>query len=288
MKRTLRWIVSIVLFAAVLFVGGSWIAAQRLTRARPSVIGAPPGDFTYPIESVTFTTSDQQTIAGWLVPAPNRERAIVLLHGYGGNRKQMLPRARFFRAQGYTVLLYDARACGESSGDAITFGYRERADLIAAVNLLKERGHRDIACLGVSQGGATILFAAAELPEVKFVICESVYDELTNAVDRRLRRYAGVPGWVGASLLVPFAESRLDLSIDEVKPVDHIGKLTCPVFIISGTDDDRTWPEDTRRLFDAAREPKELWLIDGARHEDLFHFAGYEERVGAFLNRHIE
>lgn len=272
----------------ILFVGGSWLSAQRLTRARHVAVGAAPHDFPFPLKNITFTTSDAENISGWLVPAPASKRAIVLLHGYTGNRKHMLPRARFFRELGYTVLLYDARACGESSGDAITFGYRERHDLIAAVKLLKDRGCDQIACLGVSQGGATILFAAKELEGVKCVICESVYDEMTNAVDRRIRRFTLMPGSVGACLMVPFAEHRLDLGIDDVKPIDHIAKLPCPVFVISGERDDRTWPEDTQRLFEAAREPKELWMISEARHQDLFGFPEYQTRVKAFLQHHIE
>src|SRR5437660_75350 len=126
MKRIARWSLGISLLAATLFVGVSWVSAQRLTRARPIAIGAPPSDFPYPVESITFTTTDEQTLSGWLVPADDRKKAIVLLHGFTGNRKQVLPRARFFREQGYTALLYDARACGESTGDAVTFGYRER------------------------------------------------------------------------------------------------------------------------------------------------------------------
>ncbi len=282
MKRLLRRIALALGIVALLFIGGSWVFAYRLTKARPTLIGPPPSDFPYPIESVAITTSDQETLSGWLVPAPGA-RAVVLLHGYTGSRIQMLPRARWLRAQGCTALLYDARACGESSGDHISFGYSERHDVIAAVKFLKERGCTDIACLGVSQGGATILFAADELPELKGVICESAYDEMSHAVDRRLRHYTGLPGWLGASLLVPFAERRIDVSIGDVKPVDHIGKLRCPVFIISGARDDKTWPEDTQRLFEAAHEPKDLWMIPDARHEDLFRFKGYEGKVGAFL-----
>jgi dipeptidyl aminopeptidase/acylaminoacyl peptidase len=222
-----------------------------------------------------------------LVPASDRKKAIVLLHGWGGNRKQMLRRARFFRDQGYTALLFDARACGESTGDAVTFGYREKADLVAAVKFLKDRGHADIACLGVSQGGATICFAADELNGVKCVICESVYDEMTHALDRRMRSYTGMPGWLGGLALVPFAERQLELNIDEVRPIDYVGKLPCPVLVISGEKDDRAWPADTRRLFNAAREPKKLWMVPEARHEDLFRFAGYEDKIQAFLRKHV-
>ena len=288
MKRILRLIALTAGCAVVLFVAVSWISAQRLTRAHPAVVGTPPADFPHPIESVHFMTCDGQTLAGWLAPEAIRNRAVILLHGYTGNRKQMLPRARFLREQGYAVLLYDARACGESTGESITFGYREREDLLAAVGFMSSRGYRQIACLGVSQGGATILFAAEDLKDVRCVICESVYDEMTNAVDRRMRHYTGIPGWLGASLLVPFAEQRLELEIDDVKPAAHIAKLPCPVFIISGGKDDRTWPEDTDRLFAAAREPKELWMVEEARHEDLFRFAGYQEKVQRFLRQHLE
>src|ERR1043166_1081472 len=186
MKKASRRVVLLLIVSMAIFTGLSWIYAQRLTRARPSVVGEPPSDLPSPVESVTFTTTDDQTLSGWFLPTDNRQRAVVLLHGFGGNRKQMVPRARFLREQGYSVLLYDARACGESSGDAISFGYRERHDVIAAVRFLKERGCRDIACLGVSQGGATILFAAEDLQDVKCVICESVYDAMANAVDRRM------------------------------------------------------------------------------------------------------
>ena len=219
------------------------------------------------------------------MPADKSDKGIVLLHGYRGTREQMIRRARLFREMGFNCLLYDARACGESSGDKISFGYHERHDLIAAVDLLKQRGCKQIACLGVSQGGATILFAAEDLPDLKCFVCESVYDEMEHAVDRRLRHYTGVPGWLGASLLVPFAEHRLGLSIDDVKPIDHVGKLPCPIFILGGERDDKAWPEDTHRLFDEASEPKELWMVPDARHEDLFRFPGYEEKVRDFVKR---
>jgi pimeloyl-ACP methyl ester carboxylesterase len=173
MKRLLRWTMLVLLAAAVAFVGGSWHLAYRLTGPHPQVVGAPPSDFTYSIEPITFTSSDQETLSGWIVPANKSDKGIVLLHGYTGNRQNMLSRAHFLRDQGFTALLYDARACGESTGDCITFGYRERHDLIAAVNLLKARGCKEIACLGVSQGGATILFAADDLPDLKCVIAKA-------------------------------------------------------------------------------------------------------------------
>ncbi len=75
----------------------------------------------------------------------------------------MLPRAKFFREHGYNVLLYDARACGESSGDCVTMDFLEAKDLEAGLAWLRAKGMGRIACLGVSQGGATILLAAEQM-----------------------------------------------------------------------------------------------------------------------------
>jgi uncharacterized protein len=274
-------------FLAVLFVGVSTFFAFKLTGPRSRAIAGPPGDFPFAVEEVGWTTTDDKSIKGWFVPGGGGDRAIVLLHGFGGDRRQMLPRAKLFRQQGYAVLLYDARACGESSRDCITFGYHEANDLLGAIALLKERGLRRIACLGVSQGGATILMAAERLGDVRCVICESVFDELAHAVDHRFRRYTLLPGWLAGCVMIPIAEYRTGIGLAEVRPVEHTGKLPCPILLISGERDGKARPEEAGRLFEAAREPKELWLVPNAGHEDLFGAPDYAKRVSEFLNKHM-
>lgn len=288
--RVRKWLIRIAVYAGALaltFVFVSWLAARHLTAADPSDIGAPPADFSWPVEDASFKTRDGETISGWLVPAAPPAPGIVLLHGRGGTRRQMIRRAGMFRSLGCAALLCDARAFGESTGDMTTFGWRERSDLIAAVDFMRKRGHERIALLGVSQGGATILFAREELGKIACVVCESTYDTMTNAVERRARLLSPLPGWLSFSLLVPFAESRLGVSIDDLSPVDYIAKLDSPVLIVSGEQDDRVLPADTDRLFRAAREPKALWMVPGAGHEDLCRFPGYEERVTQFVQQHL-
>jgi len=70
-----------------------------------------------------------------------------------------------------------------------------------------------------------------------------------------------------------------------LRPIARIGLVHAPVFVIGGDADPNTRPEESRRLFDAAPQPKQLWLVPGAGHED-FHAAAtqeYERRVLAFL-----
>ena len=58
------------------------------------------------------------------------------------------------------------------------------------------------------------------------------------------------------------------------------------MFIISGAQDPKTWPEDTQRLFEAARQPKELWMVPEAGHGDLYG-TEYESRVIEFLEKYM-
>lgn len=287
-RRFLRRVVIALVLAAIVFVGASWFYAYRFTGPRSRAVGPAPADFPFSISDASWVTEDNHAIRGWFLPSPMDDRAIVLLHGYSGDRRSMLRRAAWLREHGYNVLLYDARACGESAGDMVTMGYHEAKDLAAGLAWLRGKGMKRIACLGVSQGGATILMAADKLGDVRCVVCESVFDELEHAVDRRFRHYLGIPGWLGGCLLVPIAEARTGVPVAAVRPIDGIKKLPCPAFLISGTDDSKTLPEDTQRLFDAAPEPKELWLVPGAAHHDLFSSPEYSDRVLAFLRKHLE
>ncbi len=284
--KWLRRLSYFLLASAILFALASWYFAYQLTSPHARPVGQPPSSFPFAVENAAWETSDHHSIRGWFVPAPDSNRAIVLLHGYGGDRRGMLPRAKFFREHGYNVLLYDARACGESSGDCVTMGFLEAKDLEGGLAWLRAKGMGRIACLGVSQGGATILLAAEQIGDVRCVICESVYDELAHAVDRRFRHSFGIPGWLGGCLVVPIAEYRTGVPMDDVKPVLKIPRLPCPVFVISGDQDAKTWPADTQRLFAAAAQPKELWLVSGAAHNDMYG-PEYETRVLGFLQKYM-
>jgi fermentation-respiration switch protein FrsA (DUF1100 family) len=108
-------------------------------------------------------------------------------------------------------------------------------------------------------------------------------------VDRRFRETFHLPGWLGGSLMTWFAEHRLGVKADDISPVREIAKLPCPVLIIAGSNDTKTWAEDTRRLYEAAKSPKELWMIEGAGHQDLYEVTPteYEKRVLGFLKKYL-
>src|SRR3989339_688573 len=99
-------------------------------------------------QKITFKSSDGLTLSGVFVQGTN-EATIILLHGYGRCKEQMLPQASFLNKAGFNILMFDFRASGESEGKYITFGQREQADLEGALDYLKNRGGVDIGKIGL-------------------------------------------------------------------------------------------------------------------------------------------
>jgi pimeloyl-ACP methyl ester carboxylesterase len=268
------------------FVTVSGFFAWKFTAPPHRALGDVPERFLEVYETVRFTARDGVSLVGWFVPCVGAKQAVVLLHGYGSTRTQMLARAKFFHDHGYAVLLYDARGHGESGGRLVSFGWFETRDLLGALDWLRTRGFSEFGLLGASQGGATIALAATELRDVRWVVLESVFPTLTNAVDRRFRKTIGLPGWLAGVLMVPLAERRLGISVEAIRPRDSIAKFSGPVLVMSGEQDLHTRPEDAREIFEHAREPKSFWLVPGAAHVDLYGIAkgDYERRLLDFIS----
>jgi fermentation-respiration switch protein FrsA (DUF1100 family) len=238
-------------------------------------------DLTY--ETVTFPNAGGLSLAGWFI-FPKDESgngaAIILCHGYGSTRAEMLPAA----------LLFDFRGHGESEGDLVTLGHDEVQDVQGAVAYLLTRPEvapDRIGVLGRSMGGATVIRAAARSPEIKAVVAEGAYASLADTIANDFANLTGLPKFPFASLMVTLGEWQTGLDISLVRPVDHIAQLSPrPVFLIHGLSDTTIPADNARRLYQAAGEPRSLWLPQGVGHVASVYQqpAEFEARVVAFFD----
>src|SRR3954454_16606429 len=87
--------------AVVTFAGGSAYFAVQFTSPARRLPGSFAGYLPVTTQAIEFPARDGVTLAGCFVPHEGVTRAVVLLHGYGSSRPQMLARAKFLHAQGY-------------------------------------------------------------------------------------------------------------------------------------------------------------------------------------------
>lgn len=265
----------------------AWLAGEELSAPAPRVVGPPPSGIS--AEAVEFESRSGSTIHGWLSRGSPSQGAILLLHGVRGDRRDMLSRAEFLHSAGYSVLLIDFQAHGESGGKRITFGYLESRDVAAALGFLKSRLPQErVGVIGVSLGAAAFVLANPR-PAVSAAILESMYPTIDEALSDRLRFHLGRFGPLLAPLLRMQLKLRLGITADELRPIDRISQIGAPVLIIAGTADQHTTPQETQAIFDAAAPPKQIWWVPAAAHVNLHHFASgeYERRVLEYFSNYL-
>lgn len=207
----------------------------------------------------------------------------------------MMARARLLNEAGFSVLLFDFQAHGESTGTRITFGQREGLDASAAVDFVRQRLPAErVGVIGTSLGGAAALLGPVPL-RLDAVVLESVYPDIWTAVGDRIRATLGprLASWLAPPLEALFEAllpSALGLDPMKLRPIDHIAEAAVPIFVASGETDTHTTIAEARSLFERARDPKTFWAVPGAGHVDLEAFAPqeYRRRVLPFLVKALQ
>ena len=155
---------------------GAWIVAPAVaaTNVPPSEITATPADLGLDHENVTLTTVDGVDLAAWYIPSTS-SAAVVMMHGAGSTRSDVLDQAAVLHRNGFGTLLIDARGHGDSNGTAMDFGWFGDLDIGAGTAYLATRSDVDperIGVVGFSMGGEEAIGAAATDPLIAAVVAE--------------------------------------------------------------------------------------------------------------------
>jgi len=255
----------------------------------------PPSRFGVTFEDAQFDASDGVKIKGWFIKGNGKGRVptVIICHGLGANRSDFTELAAGLSRNGYNTLLFDFRGHGESERKASSFGYLEQRDLLGAIRYVKERKDVDaeeIAVYGFSMGGAVAILTAAETSDIKGVIADSSFTTLREQGER-LFSGSFLPSSIFLRPITWMYELYFRLDAGKVAPIDRIHDISPRgVMIIGGGEDEQMPSSDAMRLFAAAGEPKELWLIPGAVHGGTVYMVGdeYRKRVLRFLDSHLK
>lgn len=277
------------LFVAVAIVEGHYArgaaslfhpARKRVTdddkaRAREALVG---------LEEVSFRTRDGLRLDAFYVPSRNGA-SVVMGHGVGTNRMQLFDEARLLARHGYGLLMFDFRAHGESEGDLSTWGDREQGDVAAAVDFASARsdvtGGR-IAALAFSMGGYAMTQEVAADPRVRAMVVEATYPDFESEFRALMGRRGLVSLWPAQATARYYG-----VPVERIRPVDHIGAIAPrPLLMVVGSNDPDAPLPQVQRLFDAAGQPKQLYVVQRAEHGGYARVAPeeYERVLTGFLD----
>jgi pimeloyl-ACP methyl ester carboxylesterase len=264
------------------------------TRSLPTQSPSDLGIETW--HDVSFLSSDGLHIGAWFIPAEQDtpSATLICIHGLGSNRESLLDQAYLLWNHGYNALLLDLRNHGLSGGDTTTMGYLEIRDVEGAFDYLLTRSEVDpnrIGLIGHSMGGAVAIRAAARNPQIKVTIAESTFTSLEDNIEQGVRALTSLPPFPFAPLIVWFGEREAGADIHLVRPIDDLPQIAPrPILFIHGEKDTLIDVSNVIDLFDAAQEPKELFIVPDAGHGGLMQadLESFENRLVTFLDTYLK
>ena len=311
--------------------GVGWIGSERTIHPKPSADEPKLEDYALPAQRIEFTAPDGTRRVGWFIPGSDPtpsdavaagfipqdgsqpripqdgpqpripqdgsqprtspKATVLLLSGYGGSKAGMLRQANLLHERGYNTLLFDFRNRGESEGDAVTLGYYEQDEALAALAYLKtlpEVDPKRIGVLGASMGAATAIMAAAKSDDLRAVVADSPFKSAGSVVAQSFEHFISLPPFPYAPITLQFVAWRTGITPSHLVPLEVVDRISPrPLLLVHGTADTSINYEASQALYAQAREPKELWLIP-----DIGHTQGaqkvpeeYAARIGAFFDR---
>ncbi|MDD8019537.1 MAG: alpha/beta hydrolase [Bacteroidota bacterium] len=246
-----------------------------------------PQQLHLPYEYFHFTASDSLSrLSAWFIPAYQPGATIIYLHGVADNKMSGLLLAKVFHEHHFNVLIYDSRAHGESHGTFCTYGYHEKYDVGKAIDeIQKKYTIGKIGLFGTSMGAAIALQAAAVEPRISAVVSEASYATLRQITVDYQKRLMRLPWHFLRNIAMKRSEAIAQFKHREVAPIDAVKNIHVPILFIHGKCDTFIKYQYSEELFAAANEPKELLLIDGAKHSNVHDIgkSDYEDRVVKFF-----
>ena len=249
------------------------------------------GSNVIPYEQVSVKSFDGLTLKARLYVLDEKAPVHIQFHGYRGQAvRDFSGGVRLPMESGHNVLLVDQRAHGNSEGHIITFGVKERKDVLTWVNFVVNRFGKDtkIALEGISMGAATVLMASnLDMPNVKAIFADCPYSspkEITLKVSKEM----GLPKFLAYSLLVVGGIIYAHFNLNSESASKSVKDSKYPILIIHGRED-RFVPIEMSRELKRINPNIELEEFDDAAHgmSYLVDMDRYKRLVKSFMDKNL-
>lgn len=297
-RRITIALVVILLFLALAYLGIGAYAAGEVTKiGEHPQYNDTPETFGLAYQELRFPAlGDDLQIAAWYIPNHESSRAVILVHGRDASKQnaisgKIVELGAALHDAGFAVMMIDLRGHGESEGSHYSFGVYERRDVLGAVDFLLNQGFEpgSIGVLGISMGGAAVIGAAAEEPDIGAVVLESTLADLNPLIEEQWENESGMPMFVLPGV---YLMNRLvyGYNIRAVRPVEEIVKIPPrPILIMHCMSDELIGMWHPLALNEAVPS-SEASFFDDCDHAEIFRDQpeAYKAVVIPFFQENLE
>lgn len=226
-------------------------------------------------------------------PVPTQKTAVIV-HGYTDNAVRMLMIGYLYNHDlGYNILLPDLYYHGQSGGEAIQMGWKDRFDLLRWMELANGifGGDTRMVVHGISMGAAATMMVAGERqqPYVTCFVADCGYTSVRDQFAKELKEQFGLPAFPLLDVAGWMCRLKYGWTFGEASALEQVRRSSLPMLFIHGGADEYVPTRMVYPLYEAKPGPKELWVVPGAAHARSYrdNRQEYTRRVGEFVGKHI-
>jgi len=281
-------VAGILLFGSLALIGAGAVEAEAaLHPVRRTIASICPCIAHAHCRAARVASAGATELRGWYFePDVPNGGAVIVMHGVGASRADVVSLGYVFLKQGYAVLTPDLRGHGESGG-MVTYGIEEEPDVHAWVDWMLRQPHVDrVYGFGASLGASELLEGLNRESRFRAVVAESAFSDFPSIAKERMGRVSPFAVPV-VDLGILWTRLRYGVDLRGASAEESMRRTHVPVLLIYGLKDDKTSPENSRRLAEAGKGVAELWEIPAAGHANAWATTGkvFESRVLNWFSR---
>ena len=243
-----------------------------------------------PHEDVWTESDDGLRLHATWFPQGKGNKIVICFHGYTSKgMSDYIGLSGYYLKKGYSMLLVDERAHGESEGTYIGFGCLDRKDALKWIDWVIGNCGNDAQILlhGTSMGGATVLMASGlELPkQVKGIISDCAFTSPKEVFTHVLKNMIHLPAFPMMPLSDLFNRKLAGYGLDECNAAREVQKADRPILLIHGSGDTFVPCSMCETIYENIASVKQKLIIEGAAHAECYYkdTAKYDQALDSFI-----
>lgn len=248
-----------------------------------------------PHNDVFINSEDGLKLHGTYFPVGDEKKVVICFHGYTSEgMKDYIALSNYYEKRGFSLLLVDERAHGQSEGEYIGFGCLDRIDALGWIKMIVDKCGEDVQILlhGTSMGGATVLMTSGlQLPrQVKGIVSDCAFTSPKYVFTHVLHSMYHLPAFPVIQVADLINKKRAGYGMDECNAAREVKKAKVPILMIHGDADTFVPCSMCEEIYENCASPKKKLIIKGASHAESYYkdTQAYENALNEFIGGVIQ